>query len=369
MPVPLLGSKGQRFRLIERIFSATLRKLVFRIRVMLVFGDNRSVPVRFQIALLFAAFTSVATPEKVSALEGGIETYLLGSRDSMAGVLPPPGNYWNNDFVFFSGRAPSFSAGGVVVTDPEVDVFTYKLNFTHVFDARWGNARLGLNVNVPYVSADGTYSGELNSGFSGALTDTGESSFGDITVTPLFNWQRDKLHTTLALQFFLPTGHYQSAQIDVANRTIDALNAGKNRFAFDPTIAMTWFDPTTGWEVSGALGVTFSAENDATNYNTAPEAHLEATVMRHLPNQLALGLTGYAYHQIGDDSGSGADGTKALLGISSLEARVFGLGPILTWSTKIGQTPVSIKAKYISEFGAHRRFESDKFWMTLGLVF
>ncbi|MGR3616587.1 MAG: hypothetical protein ACU0BB_11135 [Paracoccaceae bacterium] len=66
---------------------------------------------------------------QVAAVEGGIETYLLGSRDSMAGVLPPPGTYWNNDFVFFSGSAPAFSVGDIVVTDPDIDVFTYKSQF------------------------------------------------------------------------------------------------------------------------------------------------------------------------------------------------------------------------------------------------
>ncbi|WP_120500562.1 transporter [Roseovarius sp. EL26] len=320
------------------------------------------------IAAIFATFLSLfASPAE--AVEGGIETYLLGSRDSMAGVLPPSGDYLNNDFVFFSGTAPSLSAGGIVVTDPDIDVFTYKLNYTHVFDAQLGNTRLGLNINLPYVSADGNYTGELSSGFGGTLTDTGEHEFGDFVVTPLFNWSNKKLHTTLALQFFLPTGHYQSTQVNVGNRTIDALNAGKNRFAFDPTLAMTWFDPSTGWEYSGAFGMTFSAENDTTNYQTAPEAHLEATILRHFPNKLALGLTGYAYHQIGNDSGSGAVNTQRLLGASSLEAEVYGLGPILSYSTAIGKTPVSIKTKYISEFGAKRRFESEKFWMTIGLVF
>ena len=304
-----------------------------------------------------------------AAVEGGIETYLLGSRDSFAGILPPPGNYWNNDFVFFSGEAPALSAAGVVVSDPDIDVFTYKFNFTHVFDAKLGAARLGLNVNVPYVSADGDYTGELSSGFAGTIKDNGETAFGDLTVTPLFNWSRDKLSTTLALQFFLPTGDYRTTQVSVGDRTIDALNAGKNRFAFDPTVAMTWFDPTSGWEFTGAFGVTFSAKNDDTDYQTAPEAHFEGTVMRHLPNKLALGLTGYAYQQLDDDSGDGADATKELLGASSLRARVFGAGPIVTWSTQVGEVPVSIKAKYVSEFEAKRRFESDKFWFTLGVAF
>ena len=152
------------------------------------------------------------------------------------------------------------------------------------------------------------------------------------------------LHTMLALQFFLPTGHYQSAQVDVASQSIDALNASKNRFAFDPTLSMTWFDPASGLELTGALGVTFSARNDATDYQTAPEAHLEVTAMQHLKNKVAVGLTGYAYHQIGDNSGSGAANLRAALGLSSLESRVFGLGPIVSWSTQIGNVPFLVKA-------------------------
>lgn len=91
--------------------------------------------------------------------------------------------------------------------------------------------------------------------------------------------------------------------------------------------------------------------------------------MQHLPNALALGLTGYAYHQIGNDSGSGAKAYEDAIGASNLQAEVYGLGPILTWSTKIGEMPVSIKAKYIKEMGARKRFESDKAWVTIGLVF
>lgn len=322
-----------------------------------------------RLTLSLGTFCALSFGGLAHATEGGIETYLLGSRDSFAGILPPQGTYLNNDFVFFNGTASSLSAAGVVVTDPEIDVFTYKFNFTHVLDAQLGSARLGLNVNLPYVSANGAYTGELGSGFSGTLKDSGEDAFGDLVVSPLFNWSRGKLNTMLALQFFLPTGHYETTQVDVANRSVDALNASKNRFAFDPTVSLTWFDPDTGWEVTGALGVTFSAKNDTTDYQTAPEAHFEGTVMRHLPNKLALGITGYAYQQLGDDSGSGADDLRGLLGLDSLQARVFGLGPIASWNTSIADVPVSVKAKYISEFGAKRRFESDKVWVTVGLVF
>ena len=226
---------------------------------------------------------------------------------------------------------------------------------------------MGVNINIPYVAADMDFTA-VSGGLTAGLSDS-ERAFADITLTPLMGWTSGKLNTTLAMQFFLPTGAYQVATVNAAARTADVLNGGKNRFGFDPTLSMTWFDPATGWEVTGALGVTFTAENDATQYQTAPEAHFEGTVMRHLPNKLALGLTGYAYQQIGDDSGPGADTFKAQFGFNSLQARVFGLGPIVTWSTEIGNAPLSFKAKYIKEFGAKRRFESDKFWFTAGFVF
>ncbi|MFK7881484.1 transporter [Roseobacter sp.] len=320
------------------------------------------------LGFALCASLSLAMTETAEAVEGGIETYLLGSRDSFAGILPPAGSYWNNDFVFFSGSAPGISAGGAAVVNPEIDVFTYKFNFTHVFDAKLGSARFGLNINIPYVSADMDFDAELTSGLSGSLSDS-ETAFGDITLTPIFNWSQDKLHTSLALQFFLPTGDYSSARIDVPGRSVDVLNAGKNRFAFDPTLAMTWFDPSNGWEFTGAVGVTLSEKNDTTDYQTAPEAHFEGTVMRHFPSKFAAGLTGYWYQQLDDDSGSGADASKALLGANSLRARVFGIGPIVSWSTKLNHVPLSIKAKYVTEFEAKRRFESDKFWLTVGVSF
>lgn len=321
-------------------------------------------------------FTRIAAIVAISALgghqahavEGGLETYLLGSRDSMAGVLPPAGTYINNDFVHFSGSAPSIAMGGAIVANPNLSVTMYKLNATHVFDAPVFGARFGLNINIPFVWSDMDMDGVVASGLSGHLTDQ-QYSFSDITVAPIFGWSQGNLHQTLALQFFLPTGEYSTASIDVAGRSVDVLSTGKNRFAFDPTWSVTWFDPANGLEFSGALGVTISAKNEATDYQSAPEAHFEGTVMQHFPNKMAFGITGYAYRQLDDDSGEGAENMRNAVGAKSLQAEVYGIGLIWTWSTAIGKSPVNIKAKYIVESGARRRFESEKFWLTVGLVF
>ena len=128
-------------------------------------------------------------------------------------------------------------------------------------------------------------------------------------------------------------------------------------------------NPKSGLEFSGAVGTTFSFRNKATDYQTAPEFHSEIAALKHLKNGLALGAAGYAYQQWGNDSGTGADSLQASLGAKSLKARAFGVGPIMTYSTKIGKSSLSVKAKYTHEFGARRRFESNALQASAALRF
>jgi hypothetical protein len=178
------------------------------------------------------------------------------------------------------------------------------------------------------------------------------------------------LHYSAAFSVFAPTGGYRTASVDVPNRTIDALNTGKNIWSFQPVISATHFNPTTGLEFSGAASLLFSTRNTATDYQNAPALNLEGTVMQHIKSGRAFGATGYAYKQIGDDSGSGAESTKAALGAESLSARVFGLGPVITYSgTSFLGESASFKPKYYKEFEAKRRFESDTLWLNMSMVF
>ncbi len=57
-----------------------------------------------------------------------------------------------------------------------------------------------------------------------------------------------------------------------------------------------------------------------------------------------------------------------MLGADSLQARIFGIGPLIGYSTKIGDNMLSMKVKYIHEFGALRRVEGDVVWgnVTIG---
>ena len=91
--------------------------------------------------------------------------------------------------------------------------------------------------------------------------------------------------------------------------------------------------------------------------------------MQHLKSGLAFGPAGYFYQQTGNDSGSGAASLQAAYGAKTLQSRVFGAGPLVSYSTKIGSHSLSLKAKYTWEFGARRRFESDVAQATIAFGF
>lgn len=314
-----------------------------------------------------AVFAMFLLPSTSRAIEGGTQTYLLGIRDSLAGVVPPAGIYFNNDLVLYSGQVPQLVIGGVGVVEPDLSVALWRPNLTYVFEqALWGGTP-AVNVSLPIAHASMDAQGVVGQ-FAGSFTDE-ITGFGDLSITPIIGWHNGNLHTSASLTMYFPTGKYETASVDVAARSASVLNLGKNRFSVDPTFSMTYLDPTSGLEISGALGVTISAENSATQYQTAPEFHFEGAVLQHLSGGWAVGVTGYAFQQFSEDSGAGAENVKASLGLSSLKARVYGVGPMVTYSTKIGDQLVSFKAKYIKEFDAERVFEVDKLWFTLGFVF
>ncbi len=72
---------------------------------------------------------------------------------------------------------------------------------------------------------------------------------------------------------------------------------------------------------------------------------------------LALGVKGYYYQQITGDSGAGA-----LLG--DFKSDSFGVGPGFVWVPEFGGGQLTVLGKWIHDFTAENRFESDYFTIT-----
>jgi hypothetical protein len=317
------------------------------------------------------AFTAV---DDARAVEGSMGTYLLGSRDLVMGVVPPPGFYVSNDVVLYRGDiSAATNLAGAIIEDANLEVLINKTTLTAVAPGQLLGGSVGMSFIVPFVDGqlDATGSAVIPPGIpiSGNI-DAGEANgLSDITIMPMIGWHDGKVHYSFAVPLYLPTGSYRDATIDIPDRSVDALNPGKNRFAVDPTFNITYLDPKSGLELDASLGVVFSAENKATDYQSGAEMHFEGTVAQRLPGGWLVGATGHYYQQLQDDSGAGAEQLETILLTDDLKARVFGLGPVLSYSTKVGDVGITVTAKYLKQFGAEKHIEGESGWFRMGLAF
>jgi hypothetical protein len=308
--------------------------------------------------------------ERAVAVEGGSGAYFLGSRDTLAGIVPSPGTYLSFTYDRLEGSVKGLSVGGLPIrADADVDLNLIRLGWTQSLDTKLWGGQPAFNVNVPIPDISLSYTA-VSPPIEGTAFEDETSGIGDLSFTGLVGWSKGNLHYSAAFTVYAPTGDYDTATIDVPSRSIDAVSVGKNVWSFQPTVAATYLNPENGFEVSGAASLLFSTKNDDTEYQTAPALQLEAAVVQRIRSGWGFGLTGYAYQQLDDDSGDGADITRDFLGANSLKARVFGAGPMIVYSGgKLFGGDVSLKAKYATEFGAKRRLESEVFTFALSLAF
>lgn len=137
-------------------------------------------------------------------------------------------------------------------------------------------------------------------------------------------------------------------------------NVANHRGAADFNGAFTWLDPAIGLDISLAAGFTTSLENAATNYKTGNELHFEGAVTQNFSSQFSVGLVGYYYDQISDDSGTGAS-------LGAFKGRVAALGGSVGTSFKVGDLPVSARLKVYREFDVKNRLEGTAAFFSLSM--
>lgn len=94
----------------------------------------------------------------------------------------------------------------------------------------------------------------------------------------------------------IPVGAYQSTRL---------ANLGLGHGAIDAGGGYTYFNPATGPELSAVLGFTYNFVNPSTQYQSGVDMHLDWGASQFLTKQVQVGLVGYAYKELGCDSGSG----------------------------------------------------------------
>jgi hypothetical protein len=303
---------------------------------------------------LAGAVSCLALP--VQAAEGGAGFYLLGSKGPAAAIMPPPGVFFQNDLYLYLGElggGTQLPTGGKIAVGVDGKAAIEIPTVIWVLPEDVMGGRLGLSASLPVgwkeTSADLTLNRPLGGVISGSTTDA-VFTVGDPIVSGFVGWEAGNFHYQIGTLVNVPIGDYQDGEIS---------NIAFHHWGADVFAAATWLDPNIGLDLSGVIGMTFNAENPATDYRTGNEFHFEWAAVQHFNEQFDAGLVGYYYKQVTGDSGEGA--------ARPFKGEVAAIGATIGWNLKIGELPVSTRIKYFHEFAADNRAEGDSVILTISM--
>lgn len=327
---------------------------------------------RIALVALLAGAASIGSID-ARAAENASGFYALGTKASMAGFVPPPGTYFVDVSLYYSGEASGRSAEGVTLRDIggtnisgkftlEADVKVEAQTYVNLPSVLWvapgkvlgGNVGFGAIVPFGWKDVDVDIDAlatlklgpPINQTFQrgGRFTETDSSTeFGDPVLNALIGWHEGNWHWNVGMLVNVPIGPWSNNS---------SSNISFNHWGLDTTAAVTWLDPNIGFEISVAPGFTFNWENPDTDYKTGTEFHVEFALLQHFSPKFAAGIAGFHYQQVTGDSGAGA-----VLG--DFEGRVTSLGPVVTYNFNLGKIPVSTQLTWMHDFDVENRLEGN----------
>ena len=150
----------------------------------------------------------------------------------------------------------------------------------------------------------------------------------------------------------VPVGAYNPSRLS---------NVGIGHGAVDGGFGYTYLNPQTGHEFSGVLGFTYNVTNQQTQYQSGVDMHFDWGLSQFVTKQFQIGLVGYAYDEIGCDSGSGNR-------VGCFQSRVFGVGPQVGFIIPISTTTQGyLNIKGYKEFENQNRPDGWNVWLTFVL--
>ncbi|NUU44511.1 SphA family protein [Tardiphaga robiniae] len=309
------------------------------------------------LAAAISSVVSFSCLSPVMAAEGGVGVFLLGSHATGAGITPPPGVFFQNDFYYYDGKlggGRTLPTGGLLVANVSAQSWIELPTTLWVTPAKILGGDLAFSLTVPVGEPRVNASLLVNSPRFGPIglnvTDS-QANLSDFFLQSFVGWHAGNFHWQLGVGGVIPSGTYVAGQLS---------NASLNRPALDVFGTFTWLDPAIGWDLSAAMGVTFNQTNTATDYKSGDEFHLEWAATKYITKEFTLGLVGYYYQQLTADSGTGAR-------LGGYEGRVVALGGSIGYTFEIGKLPVSTRLKVYREFDAVNRMEGTAGYFTVSV--
>jgi hypothetical protein len=324
-------------------------------------------------ALTLAALVSV--PEISLADEGGVSFWIPGFFGSLAAAPQQPG--WSLATIDYYTNV---SAGGAVALAREFELRNLPVGIQAQVNASLhANADLGLAIptyvfatpvlggqaSVSLIAGYGGSNASLNGSVSGTVTgplgnmvpfgprfdsiNSSVTGFTDLIPQAALRWNAGVNNYMVYATGDVPVGAYNSSRL---------ANLGIGHGAFDAGAGYTYFNPQTGHEFSGVLGFTANMINPSTQYQNGVDMHFDWGASQFLTKQWQVGLVGYAYKDIGCDSGAGDF-------VGCFQSQVVGVGPQIGYIFPIGGMQGYLNLKAYGEFDGSDRPSGWNAWLTL----
>jgi hypothetical protein len=338
----------------------------------------------FAWAVLIAVFLLTAGVQKQAhASEGGASSFTPGAQGDFGMCYMPSGLYFRNNVIYTEGIVTGVPGGIAPAADTGLpfDASAYgRLKAKVWFDLLQIvdstnvcilGGRYFAAINIPVgISAKLNVKGYLPAvPAAGYITDDSSctTGLGDIQAVPFgLLWDQGSLHFLAAQNIVLDTGRYNVTK---------ANNMGRNYFTYDELLGLTWLDETGGHEISFIAGYMFNTKNQATDYKTGDEFHVDYTLAQYFSKRFGLGVVGYCYKQMTDDESPVIDAIDANnqgLGVSTLDgfkSKGSAIGPALILTPTIGGKDVNIIAKWLHEFSMENRLQGEWIYLSGCLKF
>jgi len=151
------------------------------------------------------------------------------------------------------------------------------------------------------VGIDATLSGPRGNAISGTATDN-RTTLSDVFYQSTLKWNQGVNNEMVYITGNIPSGTYDPNRLE---------NLSLGYVAWDAGAGYTYLDTKTGHEFSVVGGFTYSLMNPDLQYQNGIDFHVDWAASQFVSKNVHIGLAGYLYQQVTDDSGPSANVVRA----------------------------------------------------------
>jgi hypothetical protein len=311
------------------------------------------------------------SPESSRADESGVSFWLPGQVDSLPAVPGVPG--WSMGEVYYHTTVSAF---GAVAAAREIQIGRFSPTVNVSLNARLNAQADLLFLNPTYTFATPVLGGQFAIGVTGifgreaaSINGTLTTGFGPIATTRMGSigdsiTSVGDLYPMMTLKWNSGVHNfmtYATGDIPVGAYNPNSIaNLGLGHGAIDGGGGYTYLNPATGRTFSGVAGFTYNFKNPDTQVQSGVDFHFDWSAAQFVSKQVFVGLVGYAYQQVSDDTGG-----SPLLG--GFRSRVLGVGPQIGYIFPVGNMQGYLNFKAYGEFDAANRPAGWNTWLTFAI--